>query len=110
MIRFKQRTVAILAPSKSPALALLFSLLLGPVGMLYSTIFGALVMGFLEAAVVKGTPNIVADPGALIMLWLFGCIWSMISVNLYNKKIAKQISGESQQHFSNKVKRWVSKR
>lgn len=69
-------------PFKSVAAALLFSAILGPVGLLYSSLFGGVIMitiGF----VVVSTRLLVP----IILLWVLSCIWAVAAVNKYNRKL-----------------------
>ncbi len=69
-------------PLKSVAGALLFSVLLGPVGLLYASTLGGVVMiifGFVAASLKLFV--------LLGMVWLGSCIWSVAAVNRYNKTI-----------------------
>lgn len=69
-------------PLKSVAGALLFSVLLGPVGLLYASVFGGSVLIFLVFASLSLHLYISA-----IIFWLVSCVWSVSAVNRYNKKI-----------------------
>jgi ABC-type multidrug transport system permease subunit len=69
-------------PLKSVAGALLFSVLLGPVGLLYASTFGGSILLFLMFSLATS-----AFYRSFIILWLVGCVWSVIAVNRYNKKI-----------------------
>ena len=69
-------------PLKSVAGALLFSLFLGPIGLLYASTIGGIVMLVFGIVIV---PTKLPVPIALI--WIFSCIWSVIATNRYNKKI-----------------------
>lgn len=71
-------------PLKSVAGALWFSVLLGPVGLLYASSLGGIVMIFL-ALVVFSAKYLVPK----ILVWLISCIWSVMATNRYNKKIVK---------------------
>ncbi len=69
-------------PFKSVAIALLFSILFGPLGVLYSTVSGGIVMiviGFIVICDKFMVP--------LVLVWLLSCIVSVIAVNRYNKRI-----------------------
>lgn len=68
-------------PLKNVAGALLFSVILGPVGLLYATSLGGIIMiviGFIVACSKFIVP--------IVMVWLICCIWSVLAVNHYNKK------------------------
>ena len=69
-------------PLKSVAGTLLFSLFLGPIGLLYASTIGGIVMLVFGIVIV---PTKLPVPIALI--WIFSCIWSVIATNRYNKKI-----------------------
>ena len=70
---------------KSVAVALLLSVFLGPLGMLYSTIVGAIIM-FVITIVV----GFLTFGFGLLLTHPICVIWSVIAVNMKNKKqIAK---------------------
>ena len=69
-------------PLKSVAGALLFSVLLGPVGLLYASTLGGAVMIFLLLTLVSSSFY-----HSTVVVWLISCIWSVAAVNHYNKKI-----------------------
>jgi hypothetical protein len=71
-------------PFKNLAGALLFTVFLGPVGLLYASSMGGITMiiiGFIVACSKYIVP--------IIMVWLICCIWSVLAVNRYNKKILR---------------------
>lgn len=69
-------------PGKSVAGALLFTALLGPVGLLYAS-FRAGVFMIIVGIVVFS--NKFFFP--IILFWLICCIWSVGAVESYNRKI-----------------------
>lgn len=71
-------------PYKSVAAALLFSVVLGPVGLLYATFWGGMLMTLGSLFVICNKFYFVA-----LLIWITCCIWSVGSVNLYNQKIMK---------------------
>jgi hypothetical protein len=71
-------------PLKSVAGALLFSVILGPVGLLYASTIGGSIMIFLIFAVITNHLLVAA-----ILLWLISCVWSVAAVNFYNKRVIK---------------------
>lgn len=71
-------------PYKSVAGALLFSAILGPVGLLYASFWGGLAMIILSIIIVSGKFFFVA-----LLLWLTCCVWSVGAVEAYNKKLAR---------------------
>jgi len=68
--------------TKSVAGALLFSVLLGPVGLLYASLLGGIIMIAMSIYVVCNQFYFVA-----FLCWVISCIWSVASVESYNKKI-----------------------
>jgi hypothetical protein len=75
-------------PLKSVAGALLFSVLLGPVGLLYTSMIGGALLTFLTFNVWTHAFNL----NTVIALWLISCVWSVVSANFYNKKLLRQKS------------------
>lgn len=74
-------------PLKSVAGALLFTVLLGPVGLLYSSTRGGAIMiviGFIVACAKFPIP--------ILMVWLACCIWGVAAANQYNSKIMLKVS------------------
>lgn len=69
-------------PYKSVAGALLFSILLGPVGLLYASFWGGFMMITVGIVVIS---NKFIFP--IILLWIVCCIWSVGAVESYNRKI-----------------------
>lgn len=73
-------------PYKSAAIALLFSMLLGPIGLLYASFWGGFFMIML--GIIAATNTLYVP---LILIWLASCIWSVGAVEVYNKKIYHHI-------------------
>ncbi len=74
-------------PLKNLAGALWFTVLLGPVGLLYATEVGGIVM------IIIGLVLATSKMGLTIFLtWIVSCIWGVIATNRYNKKIVKSAS------------------
>jgi len=69
-------------PYKSAAVALLFCVLLGPVGLLYATFWGGFFMIFLGILVFHA-----AFFFPMFLFWVACCIWGVGAVEQYNKKI-----------------------
>lgn len=74
--------VASSRPFKNLAGALLFSVFLGPVGLLYASSLGGIIM-IIIGFIVACTPYLVPK----IIVWLICCVWSVLAVNRYNKKL-----------------------
>jgi len=69
-------------PYKSVAVALVLSILLGPLGLLYASFWGGLLMIPLGIIVLSGK-----YPFPVILLWLACSIWSVRAVEVYNRKL-----------------------
>ena len=69
-------------PFKSLAGALLLSIFFGPVGLLYASTLGGLVMIILGGITVSSLL-----PVPMMIVWLGSCVWSVVATNKYNKKI-----------------------
>ena len=71
-------------PLKSVAGALLFSVFLGPIGLLYASSLGGIVMIVLGLIVLSSKLWV-----PILLTWVGSCIWSVLAVNKYNKKLIK---------------------
>lgn len=77
----RKQLVIIEKREKSIVLAILFSLVLGPIGITYSSLPGSVIMFMcclISLQFISGT--------GLITVWSLGIIWSVIATILYNKK------------------------
>ena len=92
MSHVQQQKPNIILPFKSVAGALLFSVVLGPVGLLYASAIGGALMTFLMVTVVTNLGLGWAIAPAVANLWLISCVWSVVAVNRYNKKMARNVS------------------
>lgn len=75
-----QRMVVV--PTKSVGLATLLGVFLGPVGLLYSTILGAIVMFFVNILV-----GLVTLGFGLFLTWPICGVWAYVATNSYNAKL-----------------------
>lgn len=69
-------------PYKSVAVALLFSVVLGPVGLLYASFWGGFTM-ILVAIIVFSAKYFFP----ILLVWIMCCIWSVHAVEAYNKTV-----------------------
>lgn len=69
-------------PYKSLATSLLFSVFLGPIGLLYATSRGGIIMALIAFVVMSSRL-----PVPIIIMWVSCCIWSVIATNRYNHKL-----------------------
>lgn len=67
-------------PFKSVAAALMFSVLLGPVGLLYATLWGGALMIMLGVVVISSK---LLFP--MILVWVSCCVWSVAAVEKHNR-------------------------
>lgn len=82
-----QTTSSALPPYKSVAGALLFSVVLGPVGLLYASFWGGLTMLVVGLVIISSK---LIFP--ILVFWVLCCIWSVAAVETYNKKIIRKIN------------------
>ena len=77
-----QRIVTV--PTKSMGIAILLTVLFGPLGMLYSTILGGVIM-----LVVTLIIGVVTLGFGLILTWPICIIWAAVATSSYNKKLLR---------------------
>ena len=107
-------------PQKSVGLGILLALILGPIGLFYSSVLGGLVMTFAPVIllVVMILGFAIDDPvvyvSSLILILLFACtwwlicmIWAIIGVNAYNREILEEV--EQQNKLFNEINMRPSK-
>lgn len=70
---------------KSIAGALIFSVLLGPVGLLYSSYWGGFMMIFVFIFIYS--TNLTFP---IVLTWLICCIWSVGAAESHNRKLLQQ--------------------
>ena len=84
MSRYPPRTV-IVANTKSVALSLILTFLFGPFGMLYSTIWGALIM------IVLSVPLFIFTFGhGAFLIWPISMIWGAWATHRYNQRLLRR--------------------
>ncbi len=74
--------VTVVTSTKNMGVSIILTVLFGPLGMLYSTIVGGIVMGILSLIVGIFTAGI-----GLIITWPICIIWAAISTSNYNKNL-----------------------
>jgi hypothetical protein len=80
----------VVAPYKSVAWALVFVVLLGPVGLFYSSFLGGLVMLVLGVGAV-GVMHSTNSMAPMFVVWALSLLWAMISIRLYNRSIFNKV-------------------
>ena len=68
--------------TKNVGLAILLTVLFGPLGMLYSTISGAIIMIIVSVVIGAVTAGL-----GFIITWPVCIIWAAVAANSYNKQI-----------------------
>ena len=68
--------------TKSPGIAILLTILFGPIGMFYSTIPGAILMCLVSLVVGVLTLGL-----GLLLTWPICVLWAALAANAYNKKV-----------------------
>ncbi|MBK6264127.1 hypothetical protein JKA74_03680 [Marivirga sp. S37H4] len=77
-----QEQKIVVVKQKSMGLTIILSFLFGPLGMLYSTIIGGVVMFVISVLVGIFTLGL-----GLIITWPIGVIWAALATNNHNKRI-----------------------
>ena len=74
---FEQQTEAMaVTPTKSVGVALLLTFFFGPIGMLYSTVAGALVMFAAHFLAIVLTAGV-----GLLVTWPISLVWAAVAAN-----------------------------
>ena len=76
----------IVMPTKSVAISLILTFFFGALGMLYSTIWGAIIMIIVSILVATITLGM-----GLFLVWPICMIWGALAAASYNKKLLAQI-------------------
>ena len=96
-------------PYKSVAAALVLAVILGPIGVFYSSFMGGMIMSIFGLVAV-GTMASMHSPLPMATVCLFGIVWAMISVRLYNHKMLKiAINGRLEEPWQLRKKKTVKK-
>ena len=75
-------TIVVVQQSKSVGVALLLTFLFGPLGMLYSTVSGALVM--IVVSIVLGFFTLGFS---LLLTWPASMVWGVMAASAHNQKV-----------------------
>lgn len=76
----------LIVPYKSVAAALVLAVLLGPIGVFYSTFLGGIVM-CIFGLISVGTMASMKSPLPMVTVCLVGIVWAMAAVRVYNRKM-----------------------
>lgn len=69
-------------PTKSFIVAILLTIFLGPIGLFYASVIGALIM-----LVVTAVISFITFGFGLFIPYIVCIIWAVIAINSYNKRI-----------------------
>ena len=75
-----QRVVVI--PTKGMGISIILTVLFGPLGMLYSTIWGGIIM-----IVISAVAGLLTLGFGLIITWPICIVWAAVATSSYNKKL-----------------------
>lgn len=78
------QTMSSLLPFKSAAVALLFTVLLGPVGLLYATFWGGFFMIFIGLVVLSSKMFF-----PILLFWVACCVWGVGAAESFNRNLLK---------------------
>ena len=95
--------------TKSVGIAILLTLLLGPIGLFYATVLGGIIMSFLPIIltflILYGYSDnflslVSLSAGLFLILpgtyWLINIIWAVLSVNNHNREIEEDVRNQLQ--------------
>jgi hypothetical protein len=82
-----QQTVILMTKQKSVGLAFLLSFLFGPLGLLYASVSGGIIMMILGVIIGIFTLGI-----GLIFVWIASIIWAVVAANNANKAAIAHVS------------------
>jgi uncharacterized membrane protein YdbT with pleckstrin-like domain len=74
----------VVTPTKSVGISIMLTVLFGPFGMLYSTIWGAIIMGIIALVVGVLTLGI-----GLLVIWPICILWGALATNSYNVRLLR---------------------
>jgi hypothetical protein len=80
-------SVIILASRKSVGIAMILSILFGPLGLLYASVLGGVVMFAVSLIVGVFTLGF-----GLLLTWPICVIWAVIAANGHNRKLTSQVA------------------
>ena len=78
----QQTTVIVVGKQKSVAVAFILAFFFGPLGLLYASVAGGIIMMVLGVIIGIFTLGI-----GLIVAWVASIIWAVVAANMANKKL-----------------------
>jgi hypothetical protein len=85
------QSVIILGERKSVGLALVLGFIFGPLGLLYASVVGGIVMFF-----VSGVVGLLTLGFGLLLIWPICAVWAVLAVNRHNAKLTAQVVATQQ--------------
>ena len=79
-----EKKVVVIAPLKSMGVAILLAILFGPLGMLYATIRGGVIMIVITLILVSLFPLL------FLLTWPICVIWAAVSTSDYNRQLLER--------------------
>lgn len=80
----------VFAPFRSPFIALITGIFFGPIGLLYSSFVGSIVMFLLFLLMLAASQ--VLSIFWLILLWIVCIYWNVQSTHRYNQRLFRQFN------------------
>ena len=80
-----ENKAVVVVSTKSPGIAILLTILFGPIGMFYSTIGGAIVMLIISLIV-----GIITLGLGLLITWPICILWAALAAGSHNRRILAQ--------------------
>lgn len=80
----------VVTPTKSVGLAIILTVLFGPLGMFYTTIWGGIIMSVVFLLVVMVVGSLTLGLGLVVVLpilWAICVLWAAMASNSYNRKL-----------------------
>lgn len=78
----QQQTIIVVGRPKSVAVAFVLAFFFGPIGLLYASVAGGIIMMVLGVIIGIFTLGI-----GLIVAWVASVIWAVVAANMANKKL-----------------------
>lgn len=76
----------VINPLRSPAAALLLCLFFGPLGVIYTSVWGAVILLFLTLIAI-GSHSVYP----IALMWILSCFWGVIAANRHNRRIMEKM-------------------
>lgn len=74
--------VVVTTVTKSMGLSIILTVLLGPLGMFYSTVIGAIIMSVISIVV-----GVFTFGFGLLLMWPIAIVWGALATSTYNKNL-----------------------